>query len=65
MHPNTPYTWLKRFCERTDQPFYGVHHFRHLNATLQIVSGADARTSLSKSRALQDQHDVEPLCAHV
>lgn len=44
MHPNTPYTWLKRFCERTDQPFYGVHHFRHLNATLQIVSGADART---------------------
>lgn len=44
MHPNTPYTWLKRFCESSNQPFYGVHHFRHLNATLQIVSGADART---------------------
>ena len=44
MHPNTPYTWLKRFCERTQQPFYGIHQFRHLNATLQIVSGADVRT---------------------
>lgn len=44
MHTGTPYTWIERFCERTNQPFYGVHHFRHLNATLQIVSGADART---------------------
>ena len=30
-HPNTTYTWLKRFCEHNDLPFYGVHQFRHRN----------------------------------
>ena len=44
MHPNTPYRWLKQFCEATGQRFLGVHQFRHLNATLLINSGADART---------------------
>ena len=44
MHPNAPYNWLSRFCERTGQPFYGIHAFRHLNASLQIGSGADAKT---------------------
>ena len=44
MHPNTPYEWLKGFCERTGQPFLGVHVFRHLNASLLIESGADVRT---------------------
>lgn len=41
MHPNTPYHWLKRFCEETGQRFLGVHAFRHLNASLLINSGAD------------------------
>ena len=44
MHPNTPYHWLKDFCQETGQRFLGVHHFRHLNATLLINSGADVRT---------------------
>lgn len=44
MHPNTPYHWLRRFCEETRQRFLGVHQFRHLNATLLISSGTDART---------------------
>lgn len=44
MHPNTPYSWLKSFCDRTGQPFLGVHQFRHLNASLLINSGADVRT---------------------
>lgn len=44
MHPNTPYHWLKRFCEETGQRFLGVHAFRHLNASLLINSGVDVRT---------------------
>lgn len=44
MHPNTPYHWLRRFCQETGQRFLGVHQFRHLNATLLITSGTDART---------------------
>ena len=44
MHPNTPYRWLKQFCEATGQRFLGIHQFRHLNATLLINSGTDART---------------------
>lgn len=44
MHPNTPYHWLSRFCEETGQRFLGVHMFRHLNATLLINGGVDAKT---------------------
>lgn len=44
MHPNTPYHWLQEFCKETGQRFLGVHHFRHLNATLLINSGTDVRT---------------------
>lgn len=44
MHPNTPYHWLERFCKRNNFRFLGVHQFRHLNATLLITSGVDART---------------------
>ena len=48
MHPNTPYHWLKRFCEATGQRFLGIHAFRHLNASLLIDAGADV-TLVSKS----------------
>ncbi len=44
MHPNTPYKWLKRMCKKNGLPFYGVHTFRHLNASLQINAGIDAVT---------------------
>lgn len=43
-HPNTPYHWLQRFCQKTGQRFLGIHAFRHLNASLLIESGADVRT---------------------
>lgn len=39
MHPNTPYTWLERFCKREDLPFKGEHSFRHSFATQAITSG--------------------------
>lgn len=48
MHPNTTYQWLKRFCDGTGQKFLGVHHFRHLNASLLIDAGINANT-VSKS----------------
>ena len=44
MHPNTPYQWLRKFCKQTNQRFLGVHSFRHLNASLLISSGTDAKT---------------------
>lgn len=44
MNLGTPYEWLKRFCDRNQLNFYGVHAFRHLNASLLIHSGVDIRT---------------------
>ena len=47
MGNGTPYHWLERHCEATGQRFLGVHMFRHLNASLLINSGIDARTIAS------------------
>lgn len=44
MHPNTPYTWLRRYCESHGHRFLGIHAFRHLNAAILINTGADAQT---------------------
>ena len=44
MHPNTPYTWLMRECERNNFPFYGIHTFRHLFASIEIEAGIDPTT---------------------
>lgn len=40
-HPNTIYTWLKRFCERNEFPFYGIHQFRHFFASVLVNEGVD------------------------
>ena len=39
-----PYQWLQKFCKRKGLPFYGIHQFRHLNASLLIYNGEDVRT---------------------
>lgn len=44
MNPQTPYGWLKEFCEDHDFPFYGVHQFRHLHTSLLIGAGIDPTT---------------------
>ena len=44
MHPNPPYTWLKRFCERENVSFKGLHSFRHFVATQAIASGIDVKS---------------------
>jgi integrase len=44
MHPNTPYTWLMRECERRNFPFYGLHSFRHFFASVEIEAGVDPTT---------------------
>lgn len=44
MHPNTPYTWLKRFCKRNGLKFKGLHSFRHSVATQAIANGEDIKT---------------------
>ena len=42
--PDAAYNCLQRFCENKDLPFYGIHSFRHLNASLLIFNGEDIRT---------------------
>lgn len=41
MNNQTPYGWLKEFCEKQNLPFYGIHTFRHLHASLLINAGVD------------------------
>ena len=41
MQNGTPYFWLDEFCEKHSLPFYGLHSFRHLNASLLIHAGID------------------------
>ena len=44
MAASVPYSWLQDFCKKKNLPFYGIHQFRHLNASLMIYNGEDVRT---------------------
>ncbi len=44
MNNQTPYGWLKEFCEKNDMPFYGIHSFRHFAASSLISAGLDVTT---------------------
>ncbi len=44
MNNQTPYGWLKEFCEKNEMPFYGIHSFRHFAASALISSGLDVVT---------------------
>lgn len=44
MHPNTPYTWLKRFCEEENLAFKGLHSLRHTVATQAIIGGQNYKS---------------------
>lgn len=44
MNNQTPYGWLKEFCEKNDMPFYGIHSFRHFAASALISAGLDVTT---------------------
>jgi len=41
MHPQTPYKWLRDYCDRIGIPFRGLHTLRHLHASLLIYEGMD------------------------
>lgn len=43
MSLDQPYKWLRSFCKEKALPFYGIHQFRHLNASLLIYNGEDVR----------------------
>ena len=43
MSLDQPYKWLRSFCKEKKLPFYGIHQFRHLNASLLIYNGEDVR----------------------
>ena len=38
------YNWFKRFCDKHGLPCYGLHSFRHFNATHLINNGEDIKT---------------------
>lgn len=40
LHPNNPYKWLKRLCEKESESFKGLHSFRHFVATQALANGA-------------------------
>ena len=44
MNNQTPYGWLKEFCEKNEMPFYGIHSFRHFAASALISAGLDVVT---------------------
>ena len=44
MQNGTPYFWLNEFCDKHGLPFYGLHSFRHLFASLLVNSGVDIVT---------------------
>lgn len=50
INPNTPYSWLDRFCKRTGmrRAKRAIHSFQHLNASLLITSGVDVKTVSSE-----------------
>ena len=41
MHPNTPYGWFKKFCEKNIFPFRSLHSIRHSHASIKIYEGVD------------------------
>ena len=41
MNNQTPYGWLCEFCKEHDLPFYGIHSFRHLFASMLVNEGVD------------------------
>ena len=57
-HPNTTYTWLKRFCERNNFPFYGIHQFRHRKNTKTRLS----QRALLKQISPCKKHRCNTLC---
>lgn len=44
MNNQTPYGWLKEFCEKNGLPFYGLHSFRHFAASSLISKVLDVTT---------------------
>ena len=44
MNNQTPYGWLSEFCEKNNLPFYGLHTFRHLFASMLVNEGVDIVT---------------------
>lgn len=44
MNNQTPYGWLKEFCQKNKLPFYGLHSFRHFAASSLISAGLDVTT---------------------
>lgn len=47
-HPDSFYTWLRKFTDKTGLPPISPHTFRHMAATYLITSGTDIKTVSGK-----------------
>ena len=43
MHSQTPYKWLRDYCEKINIPFRGLHTLRHTSATLLLYGGVNIK----------------------
>ena len=43
-NPNYLYVWLRKFCEKENLPFHGLHAFRHFVATQALANGVDVKS---------------------
>ena len=53
MNNQTPYGWLKEFCEKNDLPFYGIHCFRHRNHAKTRLSQMALLKQISPAKILR------------
>ena len=51
MNPQTPFEWLKGYCERIGVPFKNIHSLRHLHASLLIFEGVDVVHMFQEAKA--------------
>ena len=65
MNPQTPFEWLKGYCERIGVPFKNIHSLRHLHASLLIFEGVECSSSILGYGTQRRRNYLEPVFPYV